>query len=115
MMASTVAGRTDVDFSRVADSLLNANQAQVRSLLSPTIGTWARADPDAALGWARANADRLAPDAFSRIAQGKLERFYKDNVLVDQPFVKDASMTVQEMLKKNGFDVVRYVRYALGG
>ncbi len=50
-----------------------------------------------------------------RIAQGKLERFYKDNVLVDQPFVKDSSMTVEEMLKKSGFEVVRYVRYALGG
>jgi elongation factor Ts len=50
-----------------------------------------------------------------RIATGKLERFYKDNVLVDQPFVKDSSMTVAEMLKKNGFEIVRYVRYALGG
>lgn len=50
-----------------------------------------------------------------RIATGKLERFYKDNVLVDQPFVKDSSMTVAEMLKKEGFEIVRYVRYALGG
>jgi elongation factor Ts len=50
-----------------------------------------------------------------RIATGKLERFYKDNVLVDQPFVKDSSMTVQEMLKKQGFEIVRYVRFALGG
>ncbi|MEP0547200.1 MAG: translation elongation factor Ts [Rhodothermales bacterium] len=49
-----------------------------------------------------------------RIAQGKLERYYKDNVLVDQPFVKDSSMTVEEMLKKSGFEIVRYVRYALG-
>ncbi|MEM1042443.1 MAG: translation elongation factor Ts [Bacteroidota bacterium] len=49
-----------------------------------------------------------------RIATGKLERFYKDNVLVDQPFVKDSSMTVKEMLAKGGTDVVRYVRYGLG-
>ncbi len=50
-----------------------------------------------------------------KIATGKLERFYKDNVLVDQPFVKDSSMTVKEMLAKGGTDVVRYVRYGLGG
>ena len=50
-----------------------------------------------------------------RIATGKLERFYKDNVLVDQPFVKDSSMTVEQMLEKQGFAIVRYIRYALGG
>jgi elongation factor Ts len=50
-----------------------------------------------------------------RIATGKLERFYKDNVLVNQPFVKDSSMTVEEMLDEKGFAIVRYVRYALGG
>jgi len=50
-----------------------------------------------------------------RIATGKLERFYKDNVLVEQPFVKDSSMTVKDMLAKAGTDVVRYVRFGLGG
>jgi elongation factor Ts len=49
-----------------------------------------------------------------RIAQGKLERYYKDNVLVEQPFVKDSSMTVKEMLKQAGADVRRFVRFALG-
>lgn len=50
-----------------------------------------------------------------RIATGKLERFYKDHVLVEQPFVKDSSMTVKDMLAKAGTDVVRYVRFGLGG
>ena len=50
-----------------------------------------------------------------RIATGKLDRFYKDNVLVEQPFVKDSSMTVKDMLAKAGTDVVRYVRFGLGG
>lgn len=49
-----------------------------------------------------------------RIAQGKLERYYKDFVLVEQPFVKDASMSVQDMLKHADADVVTFVRYALG-
>ena len=55
------------------------------------------------------------PDAIlEKIAQGKLERYYKDNVLLEQPFVKDASMTVGEMLKKAGAGVKRFVRFALG-
>ncbi|QXD13797.1 translation elongation factor Ts [Rhodocaloribacter litoris] len=49
------------------------------------------------------------------IAQGKLKRFFKDNVLIEQPFVKDASMTVKEMLRQAGATVKRYVRFALGG
>lgn len=49
-----------------------------------------------------------------RIAQGRLERFYKDHVLIEQPFVKDSSMTVKEMLKQAGVDVKRFIRYALG-
>ena len=49
-----------------------------------------------------------------KIAQGKLERFYKDHVLVEQPFVKDSSMSVKQMLSKAGADVKRFVRFALG-
>lgn len=49
-----------------------------------------------------------------RIAQGKLERYYKDFVLVEQPFVKDSSQTVKAMLSGAGADVKSFVRYALG-
>ncbi|MEL6444954.1 MAG: translation elongation factor Ts [Bacteroidota bacterium] len=49
-----------------------------------------------------------------RIATGKLERYFKDNVLVEQPFVKDSSMTVKDMLKKSEAGVIGYVRFALG-
>jgi elongation factor Ts len=49
-----------------------------------------------------------------RIATGKLERYYKDNVLLEQPFVKDSSQTVTQMLKDAGSDVSSFVRFALG-
>jgi elongation factor Ts len=49
-----------------------------------------------------------------RIAQGKLDRYFKDNVLLEQPFVKDSSTTVGEMVKKEGVDVHRFVRFSLG-
>lgn len=55
------------------------------------------------------------PDAMiDKIATGKLERYYKDNVLTEQPFVKDASIRVSQLLKDAGLAVKRYVRFALG-
>lgn len=49
-----------------------------------------------------------------RIAQGKLERYYKDHVLIEQPFVKDASVRVRDVLARAGAQVLSFVRYALG-
>jgi len=49
-----------------------------------------------------------------RIATGKLERYYKDNVLLEQPFVKDSSQTVTQMLADSGATVSSFTRFALG-
>ncbi len=49
-----------------------------------------------------------------RIAEGKLKRYFKDNVLVEQPFVKDSSLTVKEILKQADVDVKGFLRFALG-
>ncbi len=49
-----------------------------------------------------------------RIAEGKLERFFTDNVLVEQAFVKDASKSVQDVLDEAGVEIKRFVRFALG-
>lgn len=49
-----------------------------------------------------------------RIAQGKLDRYFKDNVLVEQPFVKDSSMSVGAMLQAAKTEVSSFVRFALG-
>ncbi|NQV71517.1 elongation factor Ts [bacterium] len=49
-----------------------------------------------------------------RIATGKLERYYKDFVLLEQPFVKDSSTTVGDMLKGVGSTVKTFTRFALG-
>jgi elongation factor Ts len=49
-----------------------------------------------------------------KIVEGKLRRFFEDNVLVEQAFVKDASKTVRERLDEDGAEIKRFVRYALG-
>ena len=35
-----------------------------------------------------------------KIAQGRLNKFYQENVLVEQAFIKDNSKTVGELLKE---------------
>jgi elongation factor Ts len=49
-----------------------------------------------------------------KIAEGKLKTFYAENVLAEQPFVKDDSKTVGDLLKSAGLKLVRFVRYRVG-
>lgn len=49
-----------------------------------------------------------------KIATGKLERYYKDHVLLEQSFVKDSSQTVTQMLEGASAEVSSFVRFALG-
>jgi elongation factor Ts len=49
-----------------------------------------------------------------KIAEGKLKTFFAESVLVDQPFVKDATKTVGQLLQAAGLKVVRFVRYKVG-
>jgi elongation factor Ts len=49
-----------------------------------------------------------------KIAEGKLKTFFAENVLIDQPFVKDATKTVGQLLQSAGLKIVRFVRYKVG-
>ncbi|HTE30592.1 MAG TPA: translation elongation factor Ts [Chryseolinea sp.] len=51
-----------------------------------------------------------------KIAQGKLQRFFKDNTLLHQPFVKDSSKTVAQYLDSitKGLTVTEFKRVAIG-
>ncbi|MFN8280107.1 MAG: translation elongation factor Ts [Saprospiraceae bacterium] len=51
------------------------------------------------IGMEQARAEGKPEAMLEKIAQGKLERFYKDNTLLNQSFVKDGSMTVAAYLK----------------
>src|SRR5690606_6108222 len=58
------------------------------------------------------------PEAMlDKIAQGKLSRFYKDNTLLDQEFVKDPSKSVKQFLDSVSKDltVTSFKRVQLGG
>lgn len=55
-----------------------------------------------------------------KIIAGKMEKFYEENCLLEQPFVKDTSITVQELVAQHvariGENIVirRFCRYVLG-
>ncbi|WP_420456260.1 translation elongation factor Ts [Rubrivirga sp.] len=72
-------------------------------------------DKELEIGREQARAEGKPDAILDKIAEGKLGRYFKDNVLVEQPFVKDSSQTVAQMLKGQGADLRRFVRFALGG
>jgi elongation factor Ts len=49
-----------------------------------------------------------------RIAEGKMKTWFADNVLVEQPFVKDETKTIGDLLKAAGLKMIRFVRYKVG-
>jgi len=65
------------------------------------------------------NASKPA-DVLNKIIDGRLNKFYEDNVLVDQPFVKDPSKTVGELVAekigsiKENISIRRFARFKMG-
>ena len=54
-------------------------------------------------------------EMIGKIAEGKLNAFFKENTLTAQPFVKDASKSVGDYLKSSGdLKVIEFKRVALG-
>ena len=67
-------------------------------------------------------AEEKKPEAVrQKIVEGKLKKFYQENVLLEQPFVKDDKMTVGDLVKalsgKTGekVEIRRFARFELGG
>ena len=54
------------------------------------------------------------PQILEKIAEGKLKTWFAENVLVEQPFVKDDSKTVGQLLAAHGLKLVKFVRYKVG-
>jgi elongation factor Ts len=59
------------------------------------------------------NASKPA-NILEKILEGKMKTWFAENVLVEQPFVKDDSKTVGDLLKAAGLKVVRFIRYKVG-
>ena len=59
-------------------------------------------------------------DILDKIIEGRLNKFYEDNVLIDQPFVKDPSKTIGELVAekiasiKENITIRRFSRFKMG-
>jgi len=48
------------------------------------------------------------------IVKGKMDKFYSEVCLLEQPFIKDEEKTIAKLLAEKGAEVKRFVRYELG-
>ncbi|MCC5025577.1 MAG: translation elongation factor Ts [Candidatus Synoicihabitans palmerolidicus] len=69
---------------------------------------------------ASAQAEGKPPMAVQKIVEGKLEKFFAQSVLLDQPFVKTPEKTVRELVTETiqrtgeNIQIRRFTRYQLG-
>jgi elongation factor Ts len=54
------------------------------------------------------------PQILEKIIEGKVRTWFADNVLVEQPFVKDDTKTVGQLLQSAGLKMGRFARYKVG-
>ncbi len=68
------------------------------------------------IGREQAIAEGKPENIIDRIAEGKLQKFYKENTLLNQDFVKDSSMSVAKMLDsvEKGLTIQQFKRVQLG-
>ncbi|RLD24116.1 MAG: elongation factor Ts, partial [Bacteroidetes bacterium] len=69
------------------------------------------------IGREQALAEGKPEHIIDKIAQGKLNKFFQENTLLAQKFVKDNSMTIEQYLNgvQNGLTVTDFKRIAIGG
>ncbi len=53
-------------------------------------------------------------DIIEKMVIGRINKYYKEVCLVDQPFIRDGDISIIQLLKSKGASVVRFSRYQLG-
>src|SRR5690606_10385721 len=73
-------------------------------------------DREKAIAMEQIQAEGKTGDIVEKIAQGKINAFFKENTLLQQAFVKDNKKTVEAYLKSvsDGLTVIDFLRVAVG-
>jgi len=58
--------------------------------------------------------EKKPEDILDKMATGKLGKFFKENCLVEQDFIKDSGTTVEKYVKDNNGEVISMVRFSVG-
>jgi elongation factor Ts len=53
--------------------------------------------------------------AWPKIVEGRLNAWYKERVLLEQPFVREEKKTVAQLAEDNGAEIVRFAQLFIGG
>ncbi|RIE11250.1 translation elongation factor Ts [Candidatus Cryosericum hinesii] len=78
-------------------------------------------DHEKALYRVQLEAEKKPEQVWEKIIEGKLGAYYKENCLIQQPYIRDESKTIDELIKamiaKTGENIVvaRFVRFKIGG
>jgi elongation factor Ts len=68
----------------------------------------------------RAKAEGKPAQVIDRIVEGRLAKFYEEVCLLDQPFVKEATLTVEQLVKTKiaklgeNIAIARFIRFKVG-
>jgi elongation factor Ts len=76
--------------------------------------------PEDVVAKERALAEQITRDegkpeqAIPKIVEGRVRSYFKDFVLLEQPFVKDPKKTIAKVLQESGVTVKRFARFKVG-
>ena len=55
-----------------------------------------------------------SPEIAEKMVEGRVQKYFKEICLTEQPFIKDGSLSVANYVKNNGGEIVLAIRYEVG-
>lgn len=53
-------------------------------------------------------------DMIERIINGRMEKYYSESCLLEQKFIRDPNITVEDMIRKAGLEISKFIRFKVG-
>lgn len=102
------------------DDQVGRDVAMHIAAFSPTVLTRDEVDPETVenerrVAEATAKEEGKPEAALPRIVEGRVNGYFKENVLLEQPFAKDAKKTVGKVLDEAGAKAQAFARFRVGG
>jgi elongation factor Ts len=116
---SDFVARTDVFKELVHDVAMHVAAADPRFLRKEDVPA-AVLDQEKDIARARALGEGKPEKVLDRIVEGRLQKFYEEACLLDQPFVKEATVTIDQLVKTKiaklgeNISIARFVRFKVG-
>jgi len=116
---SDFVARTD-DFQNLLKDIAMHIAASDPKFVKPEDVTPADLEREREIYKAQAAATGKKPEMLDRIAEGKMAKFYEEVCLLEQPFIKDQSLSIKELIAQKvgklgeNITVRRFARFKVG-